>query len=133
MVVFPEGTTTDGSRLLRFHPRLLAAGQGGGIRVQPVAIRFGTNGTPDPIAPFVGDDALLPHLARLVRHPGLLARLHFLPPLEASELSRREISELCRTAIAAALGVETAALPPRPTGSAGEVLPSPAVPVAQPT
>jgi 1-acyl-sn-glycerol-3-phosphate acyltransferase len=133
LVVFPEGTTTDGTRPPRFHPRLLAAGQGEGIRIQPVAVRFGTNGAPDPIAPFVGEDALLPHLARLVRHPGLRVRLHFLPPLEGGELSRREISEYCRSAIAAALDVDTGAPPLCPISPAGEAPPSPAVPLAQPT
>jgi 1-acyl-sn-glycerol-3-phosphate acyltransferase len=133
MVVFPEGTTTDGARLLRFHPRLLAAGQGAGIRVQPVAVRFGTNGAPDPIAPFVGDDALLPHLARLVRHTGLRVRLHFLPPLEGRELSRGEISEYCRSAIAAALDMETALPPPCQIDPAGKALPSSAVAFVQAT
>jgi 1-acyl-sn-glycerol-3-phosphate acyltransferase len=131
MVVFPEGTTTDGTRLLRFHPRLLAAGQVAGIRVQPVAVRFGTSGAPDRIAPFVGDDALLPHLARLVRHPGLRVRLHFLPTLEGGELSRREIAEYCRSTIAAALDRETNAPSPCPTDPAGKVPPSPAVPLNQ--
>jgi glycosyltransferase involved in cell wall biosynthesis len=37
MCVFPEGTTTDGTRLLRFHPRLLAAGQGAGIQLEQFA------------------------------------------------------------------------------------------------
>jgi 1-acyl-sn-glycerol-3-phosphate acyltransferase len=133
MCVFPEGTTTDGTRLLRFHPRLLAAGQGAGIRVQPVAVRFGTSGAPDPVAPFVGDDALLPHLARLLRHPGLRVRLHFLPPLEGDGLSRREIAAYSRCTIAAALGVQTTPPQPCPTGPAGELPPSSAVPVAQPT
>lgn len=133
VAVFPEGTTTDGTRLLRFHPRLLAAGQGAGVRVQPVAVRFGANGTPDPIAPFVGDDALLPHLARLVRHRGLRVRLHFLPPLEGGELSRREIAEYCRCAIASALEVQTAPPQPCSTGPAEELPPSSAVPSAQPT
>lgn len=112
VAIFPEGTTTDGSEVRRFHPRLLAAGQLDGVLVQPVALRYGTNAALDPIAPFVGDDSLLPHLARLVRHPHLRARLHFLPPVDGSALSRRQISERCRSAIADALGVETSAVRP---------------------
>lgn len=108
VVVFPEGTTTDGSRLQRFHPRLFAAAQLEGVLVQPVALRYGTNAAPDPIAPFVGDDALLPHLLRLVRHPGLRVHVQFLRPLDGSAHSRRYISEHCRGAIEEALGIGTA-------------------------
>lgn len=108
LVIFPEGTTTDGSRLYRFYPRLLAAGQLPGVLVQPVALRYGSNAAPDPVAPFVGDDALLPHLVRLARHPGLRVHIRVLPPLDGSALSRRHISEYCHRAIGAALGLETA-------------------------
>jgi len=132
--VFPEGTTSDGSRLLRFHPRLLAAGQCEGVRVQPVALRFGTNEAPDPIAPFIGDDDLLSHLARLVRHPGLAARLHFLPSFDASGLSRREIAERCRSAIAAALDLAPVPVPDEQSIAAAAQSPDSATaPVPQPT
>jgi len=107
LVIFPEGTTTDGTRLQRFHPRLFAAGQHTGVTVQPVALRFGTNLSPDPVAPFVGEDALLPHLSRLIRHPGLRVHVQFLPPLDGSAMSRKQISGHCRSAIAEALQLDT--------------------------
>jgi lyso-ornithine lipid O-acyltransferase len=114
VVVFPEGTTTDGTRLRRFHPRLFGAGQLGGGLVQPVALRYGTDSAPDPVAPFIGDDALVPHLIRLSRHPGLRVQIRFLSPLDGSALSRRQISEHCRRAIGESLGVDlsdTSSLP----------------------
>jgi len=107
VAIFPEGTTTDGSRLRRFHPRLLGAGQLDGVLVQPVALRYGSDTAPDPVAPFIDDDTLLPHLIRLVRHPGLQVHVRFLPPLDGSALSRRRLSEYCRHAIGEALGLET--------------------------
>lgn len=110
LAIFPEGTTTDGSRLQRFHPRLLAAAQIDGVVVQPVALRYGTNAAPDSVAPFIGSDALLPHLWRLARHPGLRVKIHFLPPLDGSALSRGDISEYCRHAIAEALDIETSSV-----------------------
>ena len=103
VVIFPEGTTTDGRALARFHPRLLAAGQQAGVRVQPVALRYGAEPLPDPIAPFVGNDDLLSHLARLLAHPGLMVRVSFLPPVDAVGLDRRRLAEHCRVAIAARL------------------------------
>ena len=106
VAVFPEGTTTDGSRLQRFHPRLFGAGQLGGVWVQPVALQYGTGPTPDRVAPFVGDDALLPHLIRVIRHPDLRVGVRFLAPLDGGALTRRQIAEHCHGAIAGALGLE---------------------------
>lgn len=106
VVIFPEGTTTDGSRLYRFHPRLLGAGQLAGVVVQPVALRYGSDAAPDPVVPFVGDDALVPHLVRLARHPGLRVHIQLLPPLDGNGLSRRHISDYCRRSIGEALGLE---------------------------
>jgi 1-acyl-sn-glycerol-3-phosphate acyltransferase len=127
LVIFPEGTTTDGTRLQRFHPRLFAAGQQTGVKVQPVALRFGTNLSPDPVAPFVGDDALLPHLSRLIRHAGLRAHVQFLPPLNGNTLSRKHIAEHCRSAIADALALG------RSTSSAsGDSVETSKAPVASP-
>jgi 1-acyl-sn-glycerol-3-phosphate acyltransferase len=59
VVIFAEGTTSDGRQLRGFYPRLLAAGQQPGVDVQPVAIRYGTNAEPDLVAPFINDDALI--------------------------------------------------------------------------
>jgi 1-acyl-sn-glycerol-3-phosphate acyltransferase len=132
VAVFPEGTTTDGSKLQHFHPRLLGAGQLDGVLIQPVALRYGSNAAPDPVAPFVGEDALFPHLLRLARHPGLVVQVHFLPPLDGRGLSRRQIADHCRFSIGKALGLETsdsrslpcdgglAKLPTPPPASFGE-------------
>jgi len=137
LAIFPEGTTTDGTRLGRFHPRLFAAGQQEGVLVQPVALRYGTDTALDPVAPFVGADALLPHLLRVLARPGLVARVEFLRPLDGNGLSRRQISEQCRDSIAHALGLprdpETArtppptapSTPPRHTPSGTNAAPSP--------
>jgi 1-acyl-sn-glycerol-3-phosphate acyltransferase len=126
IVVFPEGTTSDGTRLLRFHPRLLAAGQCEGVRVQPVALRYGTNKESDPDAPFLGEDTLLAHLSRLVRRPELRVQLRFLDPVDGSRLTRREIAEHCHSVIAKAIGADAVADRHRTADSAVQA-PLPAV------
>jgi 1-acyl-sn-glycerol-3-phosphate acyltransferase len=100
VVVFPEGTTGDGHRLRRFHARLFAAAEQQWVPVQPVAIRYGHDVDPDSTAPFLGDDTLLAHLWRVLRHPGLAVTITFLPPLELMQPSRRQLAEAARTAIA---------------------------------
>jgi 1-acyl-sn-glycerol-3-phosphate acyltransferase len=108
MVVFPEGTTTDGRQVQRFHPRLFAICQQSGLAVQPVALRYGSGPEPDPVAPFVGDDTLAAHLWRLLRHPGLDVRVSFLTPISVADVDRRRLAGETRLAIATSLGLDGA-------------------------
>ncbi len=103
VAIFPEGTTGDGRGLLRFHARLFAAAEQGARPVQPVAIRYGHGPEPDAIAPFIGEDTLLAHVVRVLRHPGLGATVIFLPPVAPASGRRRELAEATRGAIEAAL------------------------------
>jgi len=105
VVIFPEGTTSDGSQLLPFHPRLFAAAQVSGARLQPVALRYGEAGRLDPVAPFIGDDQPLPHLLRVLRHPGIRVQVDFLPPLVSLGLDRKAMAKTCRRGIGEALGL----------------------------
>jgi 1-acyl-sn-glycerol-3-phosphate acyltransferase len=109
VVVFPEGTTTDGASVRRFHPRLFAAAQEDGLKVQPVALRYGNGRTPDPVAPFVGKDALLPHLLRVLCHPGLRVRIELLDAIDGHGLDRRGLADACRRRIAEALEIDASA------------------------
>ena len=109
LMIFPEGTTSEGHCVRRFHPRLFSVARESGIRIQPVAIgyRRGEDPTPDPRAPYVDDDTLIANLWQIVRHPDLVAYVQFLPPLQTDdEATRRSLAESSRLAIVAALGLE---------------------------
>ncbi|MGE7990571.1 lysophospholipid acyltransferase family protein [Pseudomonas sp. NPDC089554] len=93
LLIFPEGTTTDGRSLRTFHGRLLAGAIDQGIAVQPVAIEYLRDGQHDPIAPFIGDDDLVSHLMRLFAHPRGQVRLHLLSPI-ASQGKERAVLAL---------------------------------------
>jgi 1-acyl-sn-glycerol-3-phosphate acyltransferase len=106
VVIFPEGTTSDGRSLRHFHPRLFAAAQDPNSWVQPVAVRYGTNANPDANAPFIGDDTLLAHLWRVAQQPSLQVQVHFLTPIAGSGSDRRALADRCRFAIATALAID---------------------------
>lgn len=116
VTIFAEGTTSDGRSVRHFHPRLFAVAGAEGTKpslpIQPVALRYGTNAAPDPHAPFIADDRLVPHLWRILRHPGLEVRVTFLPAIASAGRSRRELAEATREAIVRALDCATA-VPPR--------------------
>ncbi|KQR77929.1 lysophospholipid acyltransferase family protein [Rhizobium sp. Leaf341] len=80
VVLFPEGTTSDGNRLLEIKSSLFGAAAaavpsvpGGIVHVQPVAIAYTrVHGMPmgryhRPIAAWPGDIALVPHLMGVLR------------------------------------------------------------------
>jgi 1-acyl-sn-glycerol-3-phosphate acyltransferase len=120
LMLFPEGTTSDGTSVLRFHPRLFALARENGLGIQPVALAYRRDGgaTPDTVAPFIGDDTLLAHLLRVIRHPGLVAEIRFLPPVPHTEAApRRILAERTRGAILDALGMDPDASPHDPTGT----------------
>lgn len=115
VALFPEGTTTNGRILLPFFSRLFAAAQHPGMRVQPVALRYFDRGKPCAIAPFVGDDDLVAHLFRILRHPELVVEVDFLEPLAVRDRDRKSLATACRSAIARQLD-----LAGRPTGNEDE-------------
>ncbi|MGF6393287.1 lysophospholipid acyltransferase family protein [Pseudomonas plecoglossicida] len=114
LLIFPEGTTTDGRQLRTFHGRLLAGAIDRGMAVQPVAIQYLRGGEPDPIAPFIGDDDLVSHLLRLFAEPRSEVCIHLLQPIGSVGKERAALAFQAQQAIELALfGVEAVEVAPR--------------------
>jgi len=104
VVVFPEGTTTDGTRLRRFYAAMFEAASATGSRVLPVAVRYrDASGRPSRSAAFIDDDTFGGSLLRVLREPALTAEVRWGTPIETAGRSRRELAALAHTAIAGAL------------------------------
>jgi len=88
LLMFPEGTTTDGGSVRTFHGRLFSAAIESQVSLQPVAIRYLRNGELDRIAPFVGNDDLLSHLLRLFAHEQAEVEIHLLEPIACEQQER---------------------------------------------
>ncbi len=100
VAVFPEGTTSDGTSLLKFHSSLFQPIVDAEGHVQPVAIRYRTPADEHSAAPaFVGDLTMLGSFWRLTGERSLVAELHLMPPLSAKERHRRELSSEAAGAI----------------------------------
>lgn len=89
VALFPEGTTTDGRQVSPFRARLFQAAIDAGTPVQPLALRYGPGPDGSPIAAFVGDDSLLPHVLRILRSGGLQVDMQVLPTLQADGATGR--------------------------------------------
>ncbi|WP_407312049.1 lysophospholipid acyltransferase family protein [Pseudomonas sp. nanlin1] len=103
LVMFPEGTTTDGRALRTFHGRLLASAIDTGVALQPVAIRYLRNGSTDELAPFIGDDDLLSHLLRLFAQDCGEVQVHLLKPIASQGKERAALAFEAQAAVQQAL------------------------------
>ncbi len=103
VVVFPEGTTTDGSQVLPFRSSLLAVAAELGCPVAPVAIRYiGADGRPNRSLAYYGDDVFAPHLAAaLAADP---SRVHLAFGLPVVDPDRKALALRLRGLVLAALG-----------------------------
>jgi lyso-ornithine lipid O-acyltransferase len=117
VMLFPEGTSTPGDRVARFHARLFQPLTLVGGSVQAVALDY--RGDSRTRVPFVGDDEFLPHLWRLLAVERIDVDLHFCEPLPATGHGRDQIARRAYEQILAALGFHPAA-PHRASRSAVE-------------
>lgn len=114
LLIFPEGTTTDGRNLRTFHGRLLASAIDTEVPLQPIALRYLRNGQADAIAPFIGDDDLLSHLMRLFGQPCGEVEIHLLAPIASQGEERAALAFKAQQAISLTLfGNEAETLPQR--------------------
>ena len=122
LILFPEGTSSDGNRVLPFKTALFAAAEGPGARgpitVQPVSLAYTRlDGIPicrafRPFVAWYGSMALAPHLWTLLGLGVVEAAVEFHPPTTLAECgSRKALAQYCRARIA---GGVAAALAGRP-------------------
>ncbi|MGA7965674.1 MAG: lysophospholipid acyltransferase family protein [Gammaproteobacteria bacterium] len=101
---FPEGTTSTGERLRRFHSRLFSAAMSTDALVQPVALRFSEFGARSTTAPFVGEDEFLPHLWRVLAGGRLRVEVVFAEPINPIWMvDRRALAQAAEVAVATSL------------------------------
>lgn len=105
VVLFPEGTTSDGQSVLPFRSSLLQAALAGGTVVRPVALRYAdAHQRPSRHAPYIDDDTLLGSLWRTARAEQLVAEVRVLPALAGTDAAdRRVLAVALRNAVQAAL------------------------------
>ncbi len=118
LILFPEGTSTDGAAVRPFKSSLFSiaapAGGNGMVTVQPVSIAYAryADGTPligahRALYCWFGGATLMPHMLRVFGLKGALVEVRFHPPLRAGDWGDRK--DLARRAHAlVAAGVDAA-------------------------
>ena len=94
--IFPEGTTSDGNRVLDFKSSSFSALEGRNSVIQPIVIVYSDlNGIPinrwlRPLIAWYGDMDLKPHLLTLAHLRSIKARLIYLNKVNAKDFSSRK-------------------------------------------
>jgi 1-acyl-sn-glycerol-3-phosphate acyltransferase len=106
IVVFAEGTTTDGFSLLPFHSNLIAPALEVGCEIWPVALRYSECGVQTAAAGFVGEMGLITSLWNILVARDIAVEVACLPPLSATPgETRHQLAHRASIAIASHLGV----------------------------
>lgn len=115
LVLFAEGTSSDGVRVLPFKSALFSVAEqisprGKPLVVQPITLAYTRlEGLPlrrsqRPWLAWIGDMDLAPHFLEVLNRRGIEARLVFHPPMTVEEAgSRKELADACRNHIARGL------------------------------
>lgn len=79
VLLFPEGTSTDGSEVLRFHPTLLEPAVQKGLEIAAAAIAYRVRGGEEREVCYYGDISFVPHLLKTLGRSGVRAEVEFYP------------------------------------------------------
>ena len=96
ILIFPEGTTSDGNRVLDFKSSSFSAVEKENFRIQPITLVYSEfNGIPinrwlRPILAWYGDMDLKPHLSFLVNLRPIKVKLIFSDPVKSEIFSNRK-------------------------------------------
>ena len=81
VLLFPEGTSTDGKEVIRFHSRLIDPATSLGVPITPAAIRYKVgDGTPEIELCWYGDETFVNHLWKVLGVGGFEADVRFGEP-----------------------------------------------------
>lgn len=80
VLLFPEGTSTDGAQVLRFHSSLFEPAVAGSVPVTAAAVRYLLDRGRERDLCWFGDTGFLPHLWKTLGTPGFSAEVTFGQP-----------------------------------------------------
>ena len=104
LVLFPEGTTTIGLTVDKFHPSLFQAAINAGKPVQPVALRYHSNGEFDNTVAYIGKDNFIFTLISILAKKKTEVEVTICDAIDSSNMNRKELSDESHNLISQAIG-----------------------------
>ncbi len=120
LILFPEGTTSDGARVMPFRSAFLAIAETGQPHaLQPVSVvsdeldYLPVRRADRTLFAWFGDMDLMSHFSRIARHRGLRVTIVLHPPISAAGLTRKQLAGIAWREVA----MGAAALRRNPVGA----------------
>jgi 1-acyl-sn-glycerol-3-phosphate acyltransferase len=122
LILFPEGTSTDGSGVAPFKSALFSLAEGPAedpeLIIQPISLAYtrSLDGTPlvGPLRElycWFGDASLFPHLMRMLGLPGCRVEVRFHAPIHSRQIgNRKQLARVAEAAVAAGVAASNAPL-----------------------
>ena len=102
-VLFPEGTTTTGRAVGKFHSSLFQAAINAAKPVQPVALRYHNNGEFDDSSSYIGKDNFIITLISILAKSKTEVEVTICDAINSDNMNRRELSSLSHNLISQAI------------------------------
>ena len=100
IAVFPEGTTSDGRDVIKFHGNLLQAAIDAEAEIVPFCLRYlDERGHYSDAAAFIGEMTMRDSVLRVLRERRLVCELTFFAPLKVDGRSRRELARVVESMV----------------------------------
>jgi 1-acyl-sn-glycerol-3-phosphate acyltransferase len=113
VAVFPEGTTSNGTKLLPFHASLLQSAVVSQSKVCPVAIRYSyADGSLNMAPAYIDELTFADSVLLILSQAVIYADLIFLSPISVHNKTRRELTQEAELAVAKALNLSVATKAP---------------------
>lgn len=92
VMMFPEGTTTDGNRIKKVHGKLLQAAIDANIPIQPIVVCYGNkDGSLSDALPYYGNQTMKTSMKKVLDSRDVTA---YILPLEAIEVNGKDQNEV---------------------------------------
>jgi len=99
VLIFPEGTTSLGTQVLKFHSGLFQAAIETQVPVQALTLHYRRDQQPDRLAAYIDQDNFLFSLLRLLGQPQTEVHLSFTPPIDTHGYNRQALAAFCHARI----------------------------------
>jgi 1-acyl-sn-glycerol-3-phosphate acyltransferase len=119
--LFPEGTTSWGDQVRKFHSSLFEPAVANGAHVHPCAIRYErADGALCREMAYADELSFTQSFGLVLRQRGVTVRLSFAPAIETQGRTRREVAPLARAAVVSLLGFPRDTAPRKGADPRGE-------------
>ncbi|MDH5392993.1 MAG: 1-acyl-sn-glycerol-3-phosphate acyltransferase [Gammaproteobacteria bacterium] len=95
VVLFPEGKTSDGQAIKKFHARLFQSAVDSQVMIQPILICYPHQQGVHPKAPFINDITIYQSALGMLGESHMKVELHFLHALPTANKSRDQLAKEC--------------------------------------